>query len=90
MKSGLNCMKYLKDKEGVHLSHRPWEAGLITEEAITKVIIKYAKFPFPLDLTSELPKHTLINNHAIELIDVNDFIRLSKSIANATIFSHLF
>ena len=42
------------------------KVGLI---APTKVSIKYANFAFSPDLDSELPEHTRINNHAIELVD---------------------
>ena len=41
---------------------------------------------FSSDLASKLPKHTEINNHFIELINANGFIKLSKSPAGAPIF----
>ena len=41
---------------------------------------------FLLDLTSRLPGHTGINNRAIKLVNVNEFMRLSKSPAGAPIF----
>ena len=55
----------------VYLSHRPQIFGLITEEAPTKVPAKYSDFAdvFTPDLASKLPKHTGINDHAIELVD---------------------
>ena len=37
--------------------------------APTKVPIEYANFAFSPDLASELPKHTRINDYAIELVD---------------------
>ena len=66
---------------------RPQIAGLIAEEAPTKVPIKYTDFVdvFSPDLVSELPKHTRINDHSIELVDANGFIRPSKSPASAPI-----
>lgn len=65
----------------VYLSHRPQIAGLIAGKAISKVFIKYTNFVdvlFP-NLASELFEHTKINNHAIELVNTNGFIKLSKS-----------
>ena len=55
----------------VHPSRRPQIAGLIAEEAPTKVPAEYADFAdmFSPDLASELPEHTGINNHAIELVN---------------------
>ena len=55
----------------VHPSRRPHVSGLIAEEAPTKVPAKYSDFAdvFSPDLASELPEHTGINNHAIELVD---------------------
>ena len=72
----------------VHPSRRPQIAGLIAEEAPIKVPVKYADFAdvFSPDLASELPEHTEINNHSIELVDANGFIRPSKSPAGAPIF----
>ena len=53
-----------------HLSWRPQISGLIAEKAPTKVSTEYSDFTdvFSQDLTSELPKHTRINDHAIELV----------------------
>ena len=53
----------------VHPSRRPQISGLIAEEAPTKVPAKYSDFAdvFFLDLATELPKHTEINTHAIDL-----------------------
>ena len=48
---------------------RPQIAGLKTEEALTKVPVKYANFAFSPDLASELPEYTVINNYAIKLVD---------------------
>ena len=42
------------------------KVGLI---APTKVLVEYTDFAFSPDLASELPEHTEINNHAIELVD---------------------
>ena len=44
---------------------------MIAEEASTKVLAEYSDFAdvFSPDLASELPEHTGINNHAIELVD---------------------
>ena len=55
----------------VHPSCRSQVSGLIAEEAPTKVSAKYLDFVdvFSPDLVSELPKHTGINNHNIELVD---------------------
>ena len=55
----------------VHPSWRPQISGLIAEEAPTKVFDEYLDFAdvFSADLASKLPKHTGINNHAIELVD---------------------
>ena len=55
----------------VHLSQRPYISGLITKKALTKVPNKYVNFAdiFYLDLKSELPKHTWINDYTIELVD---------------------
>ena len=55
----------------VYPSRRPQVSGLIAEEALTKVPAEYSDFAdvFSLDLASELPKHTGINDHAIELVD---------------------
>ena len=55
----------------VHLSQKPLISGLIAKQAPTKVPAKYSDFAdvFSPDLASELPKHTGINHHAIELVD---------------------
>ena len=55
----------------VHSSRRPQVSGLIAEEALTKVSAEYSDFAdvFSPDLASELPEHTGIINHAIELVD---------------------
>ena len=55
----------------VYHSQRPPISGLITEEALTKVPAKYSDFAdvFSPNLAFKLPKHTGINNHAIELVD---------------------
>ena len=55
----------------VHPSRRPHVSGLIAEEAPTKVPAEYSDFAdvFSPDLASELPEHTGINDHAIELVD---------------------
>ena len=66
----------------IYLSRRPQIAGLIAKEAPTKVPAEYADFAdvFSPDLASELSKHTGINDHAIELVNANRFIRPSKSL----------
>ena len=55
----------------VHHSRRPQVFGLIAEEASTKISIEYSDFAdlFSPDLASKLPKHTGINDHAIELVN---------------------
>ena len=55
----------------VHPSRRPQISGLIVEEAPTTVPAEYSDFAdvFSPDLASELPEHTGINNHAIELVE---------------------
>ena len=55
----------------IHPSQRPQISGLITEETSTKVPTEYSDFAdvFSPDLASKLPKHTEINDHAIELIE---------------------
>ena len=72
----------------VHPSRRPQIASLIAEEAPTKVLIEYADFVdvFSSDLASKLPDYTGINDHSIELIKANGFIRPSKLPASAPIF----
>ena len=54
----------------VHPSRRPQIFGLIAEEAPTKVPAEYLDFAnvFSSDLISKLPKHTGINDHAIDLV----------------------
>ena len=74
-----NHPEYPEYEKSVHPSRRPQRAGLIAEEAPTKVPVEYADFAFSPDLASKLPEHTGINNYAIELVDVNGFIRPSKS-----------
>ena len=69
-----------------HLFHGPQIADLITKEALTKVTVEYADFAFSPDLVSKLPKHTGINDYAIKLVDINGFIRSSKSPTDAPIF----
>ena len=58
-------------KLDVYPSRRSQVSSLIAEEALTKVPAKYSDFAdvFSPDLVSELPKHTAINDHAIELVD---------------------
>ena len=55
----------------IHPSRRSQISGLIAEEAPTKVFAEYLDFAdvFSPDLASKLPKHTGINDHAIELVD---------------------
>ena len=55
----------------VHPSCKPQMSGLIAKEACTKVSAEYLDFAdvFSLDLVSKLPKHTGINDHAIELVN---------------------
>ena len=83
-----NHREYLKDEEGVHPSLKPQKAGLIAKEASTKVFVDYANFAdvFSLDLAFGLPKHTRINDLTIKLVDVNEFIKPSKSLTGAPIF----
>ena len=71
----------------MHPSRRPQISGLIAKEAPKKVPAKYSNFAdvFSPDLASELPEHTGINNQAIELIDVDGFIRPSNAPAGAPI-----
>ena len=83
--SGLNCIKYLEDKEDVYPSRCPQRTGLIAEEIAIKVLIKYVNFAFSLDLASKLPMHTRINDYPIKLVIANRFIRLFKSPINALI-----
>ena len=55
----------------VHPLRKPQISSLIAEEALTKVSAEYSDFAdvFSLDLTSELPKYTSINNHLSNLVD---------------------
>ena len=55
----------------VHSSQKPQISGLIAEETPTKVPAEYLDFAdvFSLDLAFELPEHTGINDHAIELVE---------------------
>ena len=55
----------------IHPFWRPQISGLIVEEAPTKVPAKYSDFAdiFFSDLASELLEHSVINNHAIKLVD---------------------
>ena len=55
----------------VHPFRRPQISGLIVEEAPTKVLAEYSDFAdvFSPDLAFELPEHTGINDHAIELVE---------------------
>ena len=80
-----NHPDYPEDEEGIQPSRRTQKTSLIAEETPTKVPVKYADFAFPPDLASELPEHTEINDHSIELVDANRFIRPSKSPASAPI-----
>ena len=82
-----NHPEYPEDKKGVHPSLRLQRAGLIIEKALRKVPVKYADFAdvFSSDLASGLPKHTRINNYAVELVNAIGFIRPSKSPTDAPI-----
>ena len=55
----------------VHTFREPQISGLIAKKAPTKVPAEYSDFAdvFSPDLASELPEHTGINNHAIELVE---------------------
>ena len=55
----------------VHPFQRPQISSLIAEEAPTKVPAEYSDFAdvFLPDLASELPEHTGINDHTIELVE---------------------
>ena len=60
------------NQEGnIHHSCRAQIAALIANEALTLIPTEHSDFAniFSLKLTSELPKHTGINDHAIELDD---------------------
>ena len=54
----------------VYPSRRPQISDLIAKKAPTKVPAEYSDFAniFSSDLASELPKHTRINDHAIDLV----------------------
>ena len=55
----------------VHPFLRPQIFGLITKEALTKVLAKYSDFVdvFSPNLVSKLPEYIAINDHAIKLVD---------------------
>ena len=55
----------------VYPFRRPQISGLIAEKAFIKVSAKYSDFAdvFSPDLASKFPKHTGINDHAIELVE---------------------
>ncbi len=55
----------------MHPSRRAQIAHLKVDEALTKVPSEYADFAdvFSPKLAAELPEHTGINDHAIELVD---------------------
>ena len=55
----------------VHPSRRAQIAALVANEAPTSIPTKYSDFVdvFSPELALELPKHTGINDHAIELMD---------------------
>ena len=55
----------------VHPSRKPQISGLIAEKAPTKISAEYSNFAdvFSPNLVSELPKHSRINNHIIELVN---------------------
>ena len=74
------------NQEGVHPSHKPQKAGLITKETPTNGSAEYANFAdvFSLEM-SRLPEHTGINDHAIEVVDANEFMRPFKSPVGALI-----
>ena len=78
-----NHSEYPKDKKGIYLSHKPQRAGLIAKETTIKIPIKYVNFAFSPDLAFKLSKYTGINNHIIELVNVNGFIKSSKSSTGA-------
>ena len=82
----LNHTEYLEYEEDIHPSHRVQRAGLIVKEALTKVLVEYADFKFSQNLASKLPKHTGINDYAMELVDANGFNRPFKSPKGPPIF----
>ena len=55
----------------VHLFCRAQIAALVANEAPTSIPTEYSDFAdvFSSELASELPEHTGINNHAIELVN---------------------
>ncbi len=55
----------------MHPSRRTQITHLKADEALTEVPNEYADFAdvFSPKLTAELPEHTGINDHAIELVD---------------------
>ena len=62
---------YITSLSSTPLDGKPQISGLIAKKASTKVPAKYSDFAdvfFP-DLVSKLPKHTRINDHAIELVN---------------------
>ena len=67
--------------------------GSIVEQKVgsitpTKVPVIYTNFAnvFSPDLASKLPKRTRVNNYTMELVNVIEFIRPSKSSTGALIF----
>ena len=58
-------------KGDVHLSRRAQIAALVTNKASTSIPNEYSDFAdvFSPELALELPEHTSINDHAIELVD---------------------
>lgn len=58
-------------RDKVHPLKRTQIANLKADESPVKVPSEYANFPdiFSLNLGIKLPKHTRINNHAIELVE---------------------
>ena len=61
--------------------------GSITPTKVSVMYTDFANVFFP-DLASELPKYTGVNNHVIELVNANGFIRPSKLPVGAPIFSN--
>ena len=55
----------------IHSFQRPQISGLIVKEVLTKVPAKYSDFVniFSLNLASELPEYTGINDYTIKLVD---------------------
>ena len=58
-------------KDDVYPSRRVYIAALVANEAPTSIPTEYYDFAdvFSPELTSELPEHTRINDHAIKLVD---------------------